>query len=101
MLLELCANNPQRSTHATAEIAMAPSGVSWRKRSGPTATKTITSAATDSDQRALPTTELMPAAFQAIIAKESCIAWLPKIRDATTINHLKLDDRSKSNTPAY
>jgi hypothetical protein len=44
---------------------------------------------------------LIPAAFQAIIAKESCIAWLPKISDATTINHLKLGDRSKSNTLAY
>ena len=52
-------------------------------------------------QRTLPTAGLIPAAFQAIIAKESCIAWLPKISDATTINHLKLGDRSKSNTLAY
>jgi hypothetical protein len=72
--LELCANNPQRSKHATAETAMALSGVKWRNRNGPTATKTITSATTDSDQSALLAAGLIPAAFQAIIAKESCIA---------------------------
>jgi hypothetical protein len=74
MLLELCANNPHRTKQATAETAMALSGATWRKRNGPTTRKTITSAATDSDQRVLPATGLMPAAFQAIIAKESCIA---------------------------
>jgi hypothetical protein len=100
-MLELSANNPQRTKHAMAETAIATSGFRRRNRSGPTATKTITSAATDSDQRALPTAGLIPAAFQAIIAKEPCIAWLPKINDATTINHLKLGDRSKSNTLVY
>jgi hypothetical protein len=74
MLLELCANNPQRSRHVIAETAMAASGVKWRNRNGPTTTNTITSAVTDSDQSALPTARLMPAAFQAIIAKESCFA---------------------------
>jgi hypothetical protein len=39
---------------------------------------------------ALPTAGLIPAAFQAIIAKEPCIAWLPKINDATTINHINI-----------
>jgi hypothetical protein len=84
-----------------ARGTIAISGFRRCNRNGPTATKTITSAATDSDQRALPTAGLIPAAFQAIIAKESCITWLPKISDATTINHLKLGDRSKSNTLAY
>jgi hypothetical protein len=28
------------------------------------------------------------------MAKESCIAWLPRIIDAATIDHLKLADRS-------
>jgi hypothetical protein len=74
VLLERRANKSQRTTHATAEIAMALSGVKWRNRNGPTATKTITSAATDSDQRALPAAGLTPAAFPAIIAKESCVA---------------------------
>jgi hypothetical protein len=30
------------------------------------------------------------------MAKESCIAWLPRIKDATTINHLKLADSCQS-----
>jgi hypothetical protein len=74
MMLELSANNPQRTKDATAATTIAISGVKRRNRKGPTATKTITSAATDSDQRTLPATGLTPAASQAIIAKASCIA---------------------------
>jgi hypothetical protein len=43
-------------------------------QAGPQDRNSAGSAATDSDQRALPAAGLTPAAFQAIIAKESCIA---------------------------
>jgi len=35
----------------------------------------------------LPTLELIPEAFQIIMAKESCIAWLPRIGAAARIRY--------------
>ena len=78
---------------------MAVSGLTCRNRKGPKARNTTTSAATDSDHRMLPIPALMPAAFQLIIANESCIAWLPRISAATMTNRRKAATRIRSNTP--
>jgi hypothetical protein len=85
--LEVCAMTVQRIAAAIAAIAIPATGFSRRSRKGPRKKNTTTSAATDSDHKMLPTLELIPEAFQIIIAKESCIAWLPRIGAAARIRY--------------
>src|SRR5205823_2029927 len=47
------------------------------------------SAATCSDHSALPTPGVIPWAFHAIMAKESCMAWLPRMIAATSTSQRK------------
>ena len=60
----------------------------------------IITAGTPATLAAKAATATVPIVFNFLGAR-AVSKWLPKIRDATTINHQKLGDRSKSNTPAY
>ena len=79
----VCDITIQRIVPATAAIAAAPLGPKRWIRLGPIQKNTTTSAATEADHNRLIGSEPMPAAFQRMTAKVSCIAWLPEINAAT------------------
>ena len=74
MICVLIAMTAQRNMPAAAASAAAFPGPRRLRRAGPRRKNMITSAATDSDQIRLAVPVSMPAAFQLITAKLSCIA---------------------------
>jgi MFS transporter, PPP family, 3-phenylpropionic acid transporter len=74
----------QRTMPARAASIAAPAGPSRSSSGRPITRKTTTSAATDSDHSSPAVAGEIPAASQRITAKLSCIAWLPRIKAATS-----------------
>jgi hypothetical protein len=83
----------QRTMPAAAASVIARIGRMQPRRRGPITTNTSTSAPTDSDHNKLAVGGDIPAAFHRIIAKESCMAWLPSTSAAMVSTNLNSRSR--------
>jgi hypothetical protein len=77
------AMSPQRTIPAATAGIAAPAGPRRSSSGRPANRNTMTSPTTDSDHNSPPVPASIRAALQRIIAKLSCIAWLPRTNAAT------------------
>jgi hypothetical protein len=81
---------------AAAASVIARVGPIQSRGRGPITTNTSTSAPTDSDHNKLAVGGDIPAAFHRIIAKESCMAWLPSTSAAMASTDLNSCSRNSA-----